>query len=132
MEKIVKREMYSALVAMADGETFKYSMDDLRAFAQNEIDLLDKKAAKAKERAAAKKAEQDELGEIVKSLLTDEWQTLADLAGQIDGDDVSAAKVQARVKKLIDAGEVEKAQVEIPATETSKKSKKMAYRLIQD
>lgn len=132
MEKIVKREMYSALLAMADGETFKYSMDDLRVFAQNEIDLLDKKAAKAKERAAAKKAEQDELGEIVKSLLTDEWQTLADLAAQIDGDDVSAAKVQARLKKMIDAGEVVKAQVEIPATETTKKSKKMAYALKQD
>ena len=129
MEKMTKKTVYENLLTFANGGDLGMDLEALATFAKNEIDLLDKKAAKAKERAAAKKAEQDELGEIVKSLLTDEWQTLADLAAQIDGDDVSAAKVQARLKKMIDAGEVVKAQVEIPATETTKKSKKMAYAL---
>lgn len=131
MEKITKRDMFDALVAMANGEAFKYDMADLATFAKNEIDLLDKKAAKAKERAAAKKAEQDELGEIVKSLLTDEWQTVNDISAQIEGEDVTPSKITARMTKLINAGFAVKEQVSVPGVDGGKATKKMGYRLAQ-
>ena len=57
MEKITKREKYEAIAkAMETGEC-KYAPDVVFEFCENEIALLDKKAAKAKERAATKKAE---------------------------------------------------------------------------
>ena len=53
MEKITKREMYEAIAeAMKTGEC-RYDPAEVISFCENEIDLLDKKAAKAKERAAA-------------------------------------------------------------------------------
>ena len=48
-EKITKRDMYEAIIgAMKTGE-IKYAPDEVIAFCQNEIELLDKKAAKAAE-----------------------------------------------------------------------------------
>ena len=85
MEKITKREMYEAIAeAMKTGEC-RYDPAEVISFCENEIDLLDKKAAKAKERAAAKAAE---------------------------------------------AGEAEKSEITIPATETSKKRTVNGYRRI--
>ena len=113
--KITKREMFEALVNYANGEHMAFEkegemvivmLEDLKAFAENEIDLLDKKTAKAKERAAAKKAETDDLMDKVKAVLTDEYQTTADLVA-------TAGKVQARLKKLVDAGVVEKTDMKV-------------------
>ena len=70
MEKITKRNMYEALVNFANCGSLTFtteegeyivSNEELLAFAENEIGLLDKKAEKAKERAATKKAGADEL-----------------------------------------------------------------------
>lgn len=122
MEKITKREMYEALVNFAENGEMKFEredevvavfMEDLKAFAENEIALLDKKNAKAKERAAAKKAEADELLDRVKAVLTGEYQVTADIVIALEDEDVTAGKVQARLKKLVDAGIVEKTDVKV-------------------
>ena len=71
MEKITKRAMYQFLSDMADNDFMNFPKDseiDATAvidFCQNEIELLDKKAAKAKERAAKKAKEGDALTELV-------------------------------------------------------------------
>lgn len=120
--KITKREMFEALVNYANGELMAFEredemvvvmLEDLKAFAENEIELLDKKSAKAKERAMAKKAEADELMDKVKAVLTGEYQTTADLVIAIDDEEVTAGKVQARLKKLVDAGLVEKTDMKV-------------------
>ncbi len=120
--KITKREMFEALVNYANGEHMAFEredemvvvmLEDLKAFAENEIELLDKKSAKAKERAMAKKAEADELLDKVKAVLTGEYQTTADLVIAIDDEEVTAGKVQARLKKLVDAGLVEKTDMKV-------------------
>ena len=49
MNKITKREMYEAIIVMVAGGEMKYDKDTFIDFCQNEIDLLDKKAAKAKD-----------------------------------------------------------------------------------
>jgi hypothetical protein len=130
MEKITKREMFEALIDAANGGEFKFTAQDVVAFAENEIALLDKKAVKAKERAATKKAEGDELTEVVKSLLTDEWQTAKEITAQIEGEDITQNKVIARVTKLINAGVAVKEQVSVPDAD-GKATKKMGYRLAQ-
>ena len=120
--KITKREMFEALVNYANGEHMAFEkegemvivmLEDLKTFAENEIALLDKKSVKAKERAAAKKAEADELMDKVKAVLTGEYQTTADLVIAIDDEEATAGKVQARLKKLVDIGVVEKTDMKV-------------------
>ena len=130
MEKITKREMYEAIAkAMETGEC-KYAPDVVIEFCENEIALLDKKAAKAKERAATKKAEADELMEVVAEALSEDFEPIADIAGRIQGDDVTVAKVQYRLRKLAEAGRAEKSEITIPGGEGVKARKVVGYRAI--
>ena len=131
MEKITKREMFEALVEAANGAEFKFTAEELIAFAENEIALLDKKAVKAKERAATKKAEGDELTEAVRAAMSaEEFEPIADIAARIEGEDVTVAKVQYRLTQLVKNGEAEKEQITIPGGEGQKARKIMAYKLI--
>ena len=100
------------------------------AFCEHEIELLDKKAVKAKETAAKKKAAGDELTDAVASVLNDEFQTIADVTAQIEGEDVTNAKVQYRLNALVKAGAAEKAEVTLEGTDGKKARKVVAYRAI--
>ena len=62
MEKITKRQMYTAMINYAENGSFSFETDEgtmvvapdeIVTFAENEISLLDKKAAKAKAEPAA-------------------------------------------------------------------------------
>ena len=140
MEKMTKRNVYEALInyavsgAMAyiDGDTtVEVSAEALQAFAENEIALLDKKAVKAKERAATKRAEGDELTAVVRQVMsTEEFEPIADIAARIEGEDVTVAKVQYRLTQLVKTGEAEKEQITVPGGEGQKARKIMAYKLI--
>ena len=129
MEKITKREMYEAIAkAMETGEC-KYAPDVVIEFCENEIALLDKKAAKAKERAATKKAQGDELTEAVRAAMSaEEFEPIADIAARIEGEDVTVAKVQYRLTQLVKNGEAEKEQITVPGGEGQKARKIMAYK----
>lgn len=138
MTKTTKREMYEALINLATNGTLTYETADgtaevtaeaLSAFAQNEIDLLDKKAVKAKERAAQKRAEGDALTDAVRAVLTDEFQTIADIAAQIEGDEVSVAKVSYRLTQLTKNGEAERSETTIAGKDGAKASKKAVFKL---
>lgn len=127
MEKITKREMYQAIAeAMETGEC-KYAPEVVADFCMHEIELLDKKAAKAKETVAKKRAAGDELTDLVRAALTDEPTTIADIAARIEGEDVTVAKVQYRLGQLAKNGEAVKSEVTIPATEGTKARKVVAY-----
>ena len=56
MEKITKREMFEAIKETFETGECKFEADVVKAFCDKEIAALDAKAAKAKQRAAAKKA----------------------------------------------------------------------------
>lgn len=121
-KKITKRERYEEI------KTLLADNADIVAFCDNEIALLDGKAAKAKERAAAKKAEADELEVAVANVLTDELQTIADITDQItDIEDVTIAKVTYRLRKLVENGTAVKEEISVEVN--GKKSKKMGYSL---
>lgn len=129
MEKITKREMYTAIMnGVATGE-FAYTAEEISAFCANEIALLDKKAIKAKENAAKKRAEGDELTEAVLAVLTPDFEPIADIAARVDFPDATVAKITNRLSNLYKAGKADKAEIEIPATETSKKRRCVAYAL---
>ena len=131
MEKITKREMFEAIKETFETGSCKYDAAVVTAFCDKEIAALDSKAAKAKERAAAKKAEADVLMGQVEDALTDEFQVIADIATAVAGvnADATVSKVTFRLTKLVEAGVAEKTQVTIPATETTKARKVQAYRL---
>lgn len=131
MEKITKREMYEAIIALAATGEMKYDKDEYIDFCQNEIALLDKKAAKAKETAAKKRAEGDELTDAVRAALSNEQlEPIADIAARIEGEDVTVSKVTYRLTQLVKNGEAEKGEISIPGGEGVKARKIMGYRLI--
>ena len=138
MEKITKREMFEAIKGLAESGAlhmvdFNENITDeaVAEFCENEIALLDKKAAKAKERAATKKAEGDELTDAVRAAMsTEEFEPIADIAARIEGEDVTVAKVQYRLTQLVKNGEAEKEQITVPGGEGQKARKIMAYKLI--
>ena len=133
-----KREMYELIKALVDagvisGELTETGITeaDVAEFCTDEIELLDKKAAKAKERVATKKAEGDALLDAVREVLSaDEFQSIPDITARIEGEDVTVAKVTARLKKLLDAGEVEKDQITVTGAEGKKSRKIVAYRYV--
>ena len=140
MEKMTKRNVYEALINLATTGNLEYTADEgavtvtgeaLIAFAENEIALLDKKAVKAKERAASKRAEGDELTAAVKAVMsTEDFEPIAEIAARIEGEDVTVAKVTYRLTQLVKNGEAEKTELIIPATEGSKARKVQGYKLI--
>lgn len=133
MEKttITKREMYEQIILMftEDAETeVKVSAEDVVAFCNKEIEALEKKAAKAKERAAAQKAEGDELTDAVLEVLTDEFQPAGDIVKALNREDVTTHKVSYRLRVLVEGGKAVKDQINI-AAEGEKKHLVMGYRL---
>ena len=107
VEKITKREKYVALVEFLKTVEANEMFIEL---CEGEIVAIDKKAAKAKERAAEKKAETDELYDKVETVVrnSDGAVSINDIVIAI-GEDATAAKVVNRLKKMVDAGLVEKA-----------------------
>ena len=140
MEKMTKRNVYEALINLATTGELTYASTEgdvtvtgeaLIAFAENEIALLDKKAVKAKERAASKRAEGDELTAAVKAVMsTEDFEPIAEIAARIESEDVTVAKVTYRLTQLVKNGEAEKTELTIPATEGSKARKVQGYKLI--
>jgi hypothetical protein len=129
IEKYTKSDKLTDIKAiLATVETTEYDIAALTEFVEAEIAALARKSEKAKEKAAEKKTERDELCELVASLLTTEPQTRDQLAEQIDDPEVTVAKVQARLTKLVDAGDVIRTEVD-SVSASGKKSTKKAYAL---
>ena len=123
---MTKKNVYEALINFVETGDMSYevlngdvlekvnvSPDALKAFAENEIEQLNKKALKAKKRAAAKRAEADELTDKVKAVLTEEYKTIAEIVIELDDEEVTAGKVTSRLTKLVNAGEAEKTDVKV-------------------
>lgn len=140
MNKLTKRNVFEALVNYAtegamefekDGAMIEVTPEEVKAFAEKEIALLDKKAAKAKERGAKKKEERDELCDAVLAVLTDEYATIADVAEAIEGEDVTVSKTTYRLNKLVAAGIAEKTDIKVGGEDGKKTRTVKAFRLAQ-
>ena len=109
-KKITKRDYYEMLKeivlnANVEGTT------ELVEFIDKQVSLIDSKAEKAKARNAEKKANGDELREVVQNVLTDEFRTIDAIVSQIEGEEITKAKITARLTSLVKNGIAEKTDV---------------------
>ena len=81
--KLTDRKIYEAIM---DGKLDTLDTDAIAAWAEKKIAQLDHKAEKAKEIAARKRSEGDELAAAVMAAVGDEFEMIADIAARIDGD----------------------------------------------
>ena len=126
--KITKKDYFTAIKALCAGETPEISVEDIAAFCDKELTALDTRAARAKEKAAAKRAEGDELLEAVFAALTDEPATRQEITDRIEGDDISLAKVGYRLTSLVKAERAVKTEVAVTG-EDGKTKRVAAYSL---
>ena len=108
MTKMTEREMFAYIAELLEGH------EDVDEFCEKKITALDNKAAKAKEKAAERKAAGDELRDRVQAVLTDEWQSIADVVNALGDEDVSASKVTYRLNALVEMGVAVKDDAKLP------------------
>lgn len=118
-KKITKREKFEMLKEIVKDNA------ELVEFLDAQIASIDTKAEKAKARNAEKKANGDELRDVVQAVLTDEFQTINEIVAQIEGEEVTKAKITARLTSLVKNGLAEKTDVK---DEENRKLK--AYKLV--
>ena len=122
-DKLTDRKIYTAIV---EGTFEDLDVDTVVAWAQKKITQLDHKAAKAKETAAKKKAEGDALTEAILEAVTDEFESIGDIAARIEGEDVTASRVAYRLNAAAKAGTLEKGELVIEGDKG--KRRVVAYR----
>lgn len=114
-KRITKTEILENIKRNAqNGATYDtVTAEDVIAYVDTTLEQIKNKAAKAKERAAQKKAEGDDLRDAVYATLTEDYQTIADIAAQIDNPEVTKAKISARLTQLREAGMAHKVEARI-------------------
>lgn len=119
-EKRLTKKDYYALIKEVLETSDVEAKSELLAFVEKQVEMIENKAEKAKARAAEKKIAGDELREAVKSVLTNEFQTADAITSQIDGEEVTRAKVISRLGQLVKNGEAEKTDVKTEDNRTVK------------
>ncbi|MCM1324773.1 MAG: hypothetical protein NC218_11695 [Acetobacter sp.] len=135
--KTTKRETLAVLAeliaAARDASIEGFDFTALEAYVDKEVEGLEKKAEQARKRAAKKKDAGDQMRDTLYGLLTTEHQTIPDLLPKMqeamEDETISAQKLTARLKQLVDLGRVTKTEVTIPATEDTKSRRVMGYAL---
>ena len=114
-KKVSKREMFEEIKALVGNIEGYDKADEVIAFVDKEIEAIDKKNEKARERNAKKKEASDELRAEIKALLTDEFQTGEEITAKIQEthEDVSKAKVTARLSQLVRSEDAVKTTVKV-------------------
>ena len=127
-KKITKRDNFNAIIEVLTDA----GRDDLAKVIEHEIELLDNKAAKAKENAAKKKTEGDELTAAVEAVLTDELTTIADITAKVEFEgEITQAKVQYRLNQLVKNDKAVKEQITVEGNDGSKR-KVMSYKVVTE
>lgn len=127
-KKMTEKEMFAMIM------TFEEATEEVKAFCEKKIAALDRKAAKAKETAAKKRAEGDALMALVEEALSDEFATVGDITEKVmeaGAEEATVSKVVYRVNQLVKAGRAEKSEISVE-DEEGKKSKRMAYRIVTE
>ena len=103
-KKVTKKEWYAEIRKIVEAANVE-NKDGALEFIDNQVKLLEAKAAKAQENAAKKKADGDNLREAVYNVLTTELQTIDQITEQvvIEGEDITRNKVTSRLTQLVKA-----------------------------
>ena len=123
--KMTKVEYFGELRTLVENasELDNEVQDELLAFVDKEVELLKNKAEKAKERAAKRKVEGDELREKVAACLGENLKTIDTIVAEINDEEITKAMVVARLTQLVKLGEAYKE----PLKEEGSKRSVMAY-----
>ena len=111
---MTKREMYEVIANVFENGVAGIEAEvatEVVAFTEKEIAALDRKNAKAKERAAERRAASDELTEAIFAVLGETPMTVNDILAALDGENLTPAKIVARATKLVKAERVVKVEV---------------------
>ena len=132
MTKITKKEMFALIKEAIITGVMPEAIDEdaIVEFCDKEIAALDRKAGKAKETAARKRAEGDELTERIAEVLSEDLTTIADITELIGDEEVSKAKVQYRLNQLVKVGRAVKEEMTVETD--GKKRKVMGFALATD
>ena len=117
-EKMTKVEMFENIRGYLNGNEMSCSVDEAVEFIDKQIEQLEAKAAKAKYRAAAKRADGDALRETVFQCVDAKPKTIDEITADVidiaeDASDITKAKVTARLTQLVKNGSVVKEQTKI-------------------
>ena len=131
VKKATKKEMFEEIKAILTSSP-NMVPTELVEFIDNEIEALNKKAEAARKARDKKKAEVDTLLEEVFACLNDTSFTVIPqiMENFKDNEDITPAKVTARLTKLVRENKVEKDSVNI-AAEGEKKKVLTGYRIIK-
>lgn len=124
-KKMTKKDYYMLIKDIIENDNNIEEKEELIEFINKQVTQIETKAQKAKIKAEEKKNTGDELRDIVKSILTTELQTSEVITEKIGREDVTKAKVIARLTQLVKLGEAEKADVKTEEGKTVK-----AYKII--
>lgn len=122
-KKTTKKEWYAELRSLVETSDHE-KKNEMIEFIDNQVAQLNAKIERAQEKAAEKKAEGDELREAVYAVLNSEYQTIENITAQVEGSEVTKAKVTSRLSQLVKSGRAEKDMVK-----TSDNRKVTAYRV---
>lgn len=101
-------------------------------FCERKIASIDRKAERAKELRAEKRAAGDELMETVKSYLTNEFAVTADITATVNeatGEEYSKQKIGYRLRQLVKNGAAEVTDVVVTKEDGKKSTVKKGYKL---
>lgn len=117
-EKMTKVEMFENIRGYLNGNEMTCSIDEAVEFIDKQIEQLEAKAAKAKYRAAAKRADGDALREMVLQYVDAKPKTIDEITAAVidrvgNASDITKAKVTARLTQLVKNGSVVKEQTKI-------------------
>lgn len=125
MEKKTKAMYFAELREMVTAAVEDEARrNELVEFIDKQVEALEKRKVAAAARAEKKKAESDALTEEIFERIGDELITVDEIVVTFDEEEeVSRAKVTARLGKLVNEGRIEKEAVKVDG------KKRMAYRL---
>lgn len=117
-KKVTKTERFAELKAVVEASGAE-NAGELVEFIDAQVETLAKRAEKAAERRAAKKAEGDELRATVLSKITNDPQSAQAIVDAIGDPEVTKAKVISRLTQLINADEVKKEVTKIDSSKVT-------------
>ena len=117
-EKMTKVEMFENIRGYLIDDEMNCSIDEAVEFIDKQIEQLEAKAAKAKYKAAAKRADGDALREMVLQYVDAKPKTIDEITAAVidrvgNASDITKAKVTARLTQLVKNGSVVKEQTKI-------------------
>ena len=126
-KKFTKRELYDALIGKLCGEEVEVDAQTLVDFCQAEIDRIDQRNTKDREKREAKKAEPDVAREKVLAAVDEQFRTANVIHDTIDDEEITLGKVRHRLAGLVRDGLVQKQEMKIPVGEGEKTRHAVCY-----